>query len=223
MTVMAAALSSIEQLPEGNLSPRTGFFISLALHLLVLVGIPLLLMVTERTVSFQRPPTFQLVTAPPMLAPVTPKSRPVHKKAVKEAVHRREVPKMGEKPVAKEKEETKENVDELASMLNELPKAASISTVGEFKYTGYLENVSQKIAHYWNPPTGNSTISVVVSFTIHRDGTMSDPEIAKGSGNASLDNLALRAVKLAAPFGALPPGFPSDNLELSCTLIPTRN
>ena len=78
-------------------------------------------------------------------------------------------------------------------------------------------------AHYWNPPTGNSTISVVVSFTIHRDGTMSDPEIAKGSGNASLDNLALRAVKLAAPFGALPPGFPSDNLELSCTLIPTRN
>ncbi len=223
---MGAVLQSIEQIPEANLSPRIGFFVSLLLHLLVLVGIPLLLTLTERTVTFQRPATFQLVTAPPSLAPLTPKARTEHKKAVKEPLHKREVPKSGEKPVVKEKE-TKETVDELASILNELPKAASVAPVGEFKYTRYLDryfdNVNQRIERYWNPPAENASQQVLVSFTIHRDGSASDPVIAASSGDATLDNLALRAVKLAAPFGSLPLVFPSDNLELTCTLIPTRN
>jgi TonB family protein len=219
---MAAAASSIDRIPEGNLSPRTGFIISLLLHLLILVGIPLLLKLTERTVSFERPSTFQLVTAPPSLSPVMSTARTAHKKIPKEILPKRAFPKSEAKPLAKEKE-TSETVDELASILDELPKAASVATVGEFKYTWYLDNVTRKISRYWNPPSGNSALSVLVSFTIHRDGSISDPIISKGSGDGSLDNLALRAIKLAAPFGTLPPGFSSDNLELTCTLIPTRN
>ena len=86
-----------------------------------------------------------------------------------------------------------------------------------------LENIQQKLSRYWNPPSENRSLSVVVSFTIYSDGSVSEPAVSKGSGNSSLDNLALRAVKLAAPFGKLPPGFSGDKLELSCTLIPTRN
>jgi TonB family protein len=219
---MAATAPLIERIPVGNLSPRTGFIISLLLHLLILVGIPLLLKLTERTVSFERPSTFQLVTAQPSLSPVMPKAQTTHKKAAKKVLHERTAPKNGAKSLAKEKE-TSETVDELASILNELPKATSVATIGEFKYSWYLENVSQKIARYWNPPSGGSSLQVVIAFTIHRDGSISDPIISKGSGDGSLDNLALRAVKLAAPLGTLPPGFPSDNLELTCTLIPTRN
>jgi TonB family protein len=218
---MPAAVPAFDRPSAGELSPRTVLIISLLLHLFVLVGIPLLLSVTERTVSFERPATFQLVTAEPSSAPPMPKAAATHKRAVKEAVHKRVVPKTGEKPAPNEKE-TEETVDELASVLNELPKAASVATVGEFKYAWYLENVTQKISRYWNPPSGDASIRVVVSFVIHRDGSISDVSVNKGSGSGTLDNLALRAVKVAAPFGKLPPGFNADNLELTCTLIPTK-
>jgi protein TonB len=222
VSAVEAAPPSPTQPPEGTLSAPKALAVSVLLHLLVIVGFPLMLALTSRTVTFERPPTFQLVTAVPEPAPVSPKARPAHKKAAREAVHKRPVPKTGEKPVAREKEETEENVDELASMLNELPKAASIATVGEFKYTWYLDSVSQNIARYWNPPGGGGAQRVLVSFTIRRDGSIADPVIAKGSGDATLDNLALRAVKLAAPFGKLPPDFPSEKLDLTCTLIPTK-
>ena len=136
------------------------------------------------------------------------------------------VPKSKAKPYQKEKvrekESSEEDVNELASILNELPKAANVATVGEFKYSWYLDNLTRKISRYWNPPSGNSSLSVVISFVIHRDGSLSDPVVATTSGNGTLDNLALRAVKMAAPFGILPPEFPSDKLELTCTLIPTK-
>jgi TonB family protein len=80
-----------------------------------------------------------------------------------------------------------------------------------------------KIARFWNPPTENRNLSVVVSFTIFSTGAISQPVIEKSSGDRILDNLAMRAVTLAAPFGKLPPGFSRDRIDLSCTLIPTRN
>ena len=82
--------------------------------------------------------------------------------------------------------------------------------------------MQQKLERYWNPTTENRSIKVIVAFTIHQDGTISEPSISSSSGNSTLDNLALRAVKLAAPFGKLPPGFEGNRLDLNCTLIPTR-
>jgi TonB family protein len=82
--------------------------------------------------------------------------------------------------------------------------------------------VQQKLEKNWNPSTENHQLKVVVSFTIDKSGMISEPRIVKSSGNSSLDNLALRAVKLSAPFPKLPPEFSDDKLELNCTLIPTR-
>ena len=115
-----------------------------------------------------------------------------------------------------------ENLDELASILDEIPAPAQVAAVGNFKYHWYLNNVQQKLERYWNPTTENRSIKVIVAFTIHQDGTISEPSISSTSGNSTLDNLALRAVKLAAPFGKLPPGFEGNRLDLNCTLIPTR-
>ena len=219
-----AASASIEQAPSGDLSTKTGLAISILIHLLVLVGIPLLLQLTARSVSFERPATFQLVTAPPSLRPVRPTAKPVKKKLAKPTPVKKISKESTARPVPAERSKPKEeeNVDELSSVLNELPEPASIVAPGDFKYNWYLQNVQQKISRYWNPPTENQSLSVSVAFAIASDGSISDPKIVKESGDNSLDNLALRAVKLAAPFGKLPPGFSGNRLELTCTLIPTR-
>ncbi|MBD3390812.1 MAG: TonB family protein, partial [Chitinivibrionales bacterium] len=115
-----------------------------------------------------------------------------------------------------------ENLDELASLLEELPIPTSVSAPGDFKWNWYIMSVQQKIERNWVPPTQNKNISVVVAFTIFPNGTISDVKLAKRSGNATLDNLAVRAVKLAAPFGKLPPGFTGNQLELRCDLKPVR-
>jgi len=207
--------------------------VSIVFHLLLIIGIPLALKLVWKQKKFERPKTFQLVTP---IKPVHSKRVPV-REAPKQRIPQRETkPEPRQVPTQKEtlsknanpqpkKEAAKpveENLDELASLLDELPVPAQVSAVGDFKYHWYLNSVQQKLERNWNPPTENREVKVVVSFTIHHDGTISEPVIGRSSGNSTIDNLAVRAVKLSAPFGKLPPGFAGDRLELNCTLIPTR-
>lgn len=206
---------------------------SIVFHAFVLVVVPLLAKINWHSEKFDHPKTIQLVSVPSHMyqkrVPITsetikqrvpqkeekPQPSPLPKK---EALKKQLVP-------AKEKESAKpveENVEELESLLDELPMPAQVSAVGDFKYNWYIANVQQKLERYWNPSTENKNVRVEVAFTIYSDGNISEPRISKSSGNSTLDNLALRAVKLAAPFGKLPPGFSGDKLELNCTLIPTR-
>lgn len=205
--------------------------ISFIFHVVLIGGIPLLLSITLTHRKFQRPQTFQLVA--PMnpvkpqrihnmpkqrvaQKPVKPAPKPVpsqNKTASKDAIP---------EPKKEPSQPVEENVDELASILEELPAPASVSAIGDFKFHWYLNNVQQKLERFWNPPTENNQIKVVVHFIIFNDGNISEPSIRKSSGSSTVDNLALRAVKLAAPFGRLPPGFSGDRLDLNCTLIPTR-
>ena len=83
--------------------------------------------------------------------------------------------------------------------------------------------MQNKIQRYWNPPSENKKLKVVVAFTIFSDGTISDPKIFKSCGDLSIDNLAVRAVLLAAPFGKLSVGFNAKSVDISVTLNPTRN
>lgn len=204
---------------------------SLFFHLVVLVGIPLFLKLAWKPRTFQRPQTFQLVSP---LRPVTPQKV---KNAPRQRVARKEVkpePKpapstsknanknVKPEPKKEPSQAVEENIDELESILEELPAPARVSAAGDFKFHWYLNNVQQKLERYWNPPTENQNIKVVVFFTINNDGSISEPSIKHSSGSSTIDNIALRAVKLAAPFGRLPPGFSGDKLELNCTLIPTR-
>jgi TonB family protein len=217
---------------NGYKEPRfaTLFVISVLFHAFILVIVPLIAKISWRVKPFDRPQTFQLVSAPAHKAPpieAKQRQRVTQKESKPEPspIPQKQSAKKELKP-AKEKEaaQTKENVDELASMLEELPSPAQVASVGELnKYNWYINYVRDRVQKYWNPPTENKNITVVVSFTIYSDGTISEPKITKSSGNSTLDNLALRAVKLAAPFNKLPTGFSGDKAELNCTLIPTRN
>ncbi len=199
------------------------FVISIAFHLVVLIGIPLILKLTWKSRTFQRPQTFQLVSP---LRPSTPqkvarreaKPEPKPVPSTKKSSDRNAKPQ----PKTEPSKAVEENLDELASILEELPAPTSVSAVGDFKFHWYLNQVQQKLERYWNPPTENHHIKVVVHFIIYNDGNISEPSIRQSSGSSTIDNIALRAVKLAAPFGKLPPGFSGDKLDLNCTLIPTR-
>jgi TonB family protein len=215
----AAALSTRPMKPPEDLPFKKGLVISLLLHVMVLVIIPLLMRFVATSTRFERPLTFQLVVAPPSIRPLMPatgkklSTQSMQKKVKKETV----------KPVPRESTKPEENLDELASVLDEIPVPARVSAAGDFKYNWYLAQTQEKIERYWNPFSENKSDSVVVSFSIYGDGSISTPAIYRKSGSSMLDNAALRAITLAAPFGKLPPGIPGNQYETMCTLRPTRN
>ncbi|MBN1308678.1 MAG: TonB family protein [Chitinispirillaceae bacterium] len=214
--------------------PAAVLAISIFFHVLFLVVIPLLSGFFYSSRRFERPKTFQLVASPfrpspSRRVPVTTEARKQRMPQQEKKARPRQLPDpnapRNRREAQKEKDAARpirENLDELASILDEIPAPAQVAAVGNFKYHWYLNNVQQKLERYWNPGSENRTVKVIVSFTIHQDGSISEPSIQSGSGNGTLDNLALRAVKLAAPFGKLPPGFADNRLDLNCTLIPTR-
>jgi protein TonB len=215
-----------------NIPAGSTLIISIIVHLLIIVGIPLLAKALWSSRKFERPKTFQLITAP-VPAPQRTVKNP---NAVEQRVARKETKpqaaplpdknvKKNNSSAQKEREAARpkdENLEELASLLEELPSPAQVSTMGDFKYHWYLSLVQQKLEKNWRPSTENRQLKVVVTFTIDKSGMISEPRITQSSGNGSLDNLALRAVKISAPFPKLPPGFSEEKIELNCTLIPTR-
>ncbi|HEX2956894.1 MAG TPA: TonB family protein [Chitinispirillaceae bacterium] len=230
-----AGLSTVNELNFETcrgIPPGATAVISIIVHLLLIVGVPLTAKLVWSQKKFERPKTFQLVTAP-IPAPKRTVKTP---DAVEQQVARKETKKKAaplpaknvpknNSSAQKEREAARPkdtNLDELTSLLEEIPAPARVSTEGDFKYPWYLINVQQKLEKNWNPSTENHQLKVQVSFTIDRSGMISEPRIVKSSGNSTLDNLALRAIKLSAPFPPLPPGFSEDKLELNCTLIPTR-
>lgn len=203
--------------------------ISLTFHVVVFLIVPIITKLFRQPTRFERPQTFQLVQ-PPIPQPVTrPKQQPVEKPKpqVKPPPPKPEPKKVEtrapSKPVpAKEPVQEEENLDELASLLEEIPAPAQVATPSNFKYHWYLNSVQQKAERHWQPPTRDPDISVVVAFTIYANGSISNPRVRTSSGSGMLDNLAIRAIRLAAPFGKLPPGFSENRLDLTCTFRPVR-
>ncbi len=81
----------------------------------------------------------------------------------------------------------------------------------EFGY--YANIIRDNIARNWSPLRVAGTPSVVVTFTIHRDGSVTNVKIATSSGNQSLDYSAQRAV-LDAQLPKLPDKFPRAEADV---------
>ena len=196
------------------------FFYSVLFHIFIFIVVPVITQFVWRPKTFERPRTFQLVQIPQKVAPIREKvierPKPKEKKLPKKPVPKT---KKDTKPVKKKEEP--EDLSELEDLLGGLPQPVSQISVGKtFTYQWYITNIQMKVERNWKPSVNDKDISVVLRFSVFANGRISEVTVAKSSGNTALDNLAVRAVKLAAPFGKIPAGWGENRLDLSYTLIP---
>jgi len=94
------------------------------------------------------------------------------------------------------------------------------------KDAAYQKRTFEKVAAKWKtppaaqiPPVGKKT---VVQAVIAKDGSLATTEISTSSGKKGWDAAALAAVKAAAPFDPLPPGFnyPSVQVHFHVSVVP---
>ena len=78
---------------------------------------------------------------------------------------------------------------------------------GDFPYTVYLTNMNRLIGTHWFRGNISGDVTTKISFTIHRDGSITDAKIEQPSGNGSADRAALRAILESSPLPPLPFGY----------------
>jgi TonB family protein len=214
MTRMSSTLS-LRSEQQASFAPL--ILASLVFHVLVLLVIPLLTRLIWRPERFERPRTFRLVTMP-KVKKVAPPDVPVVKKRVEK---KRKVPsKTASKPAPKK--EPEEDLSQLEDLLGAIQEPAVDLSLGADVVEWYKASILSKIERNWRPPFENPDIFVKVTFTIFLNGGISEVRLVRSSGNGSVDNTALRAVKLSAPFGKLPPNYSGNSLEVNLLLRPTR-
>jgi len=106
-------------------------------------------------------------------------------------------------------------------------KGTDVATVRsdgiEFPFPGYLNNIVRQIAINFKPRNPAARLKAEVRFLIHRDGSVSDINFVRRSGNYSFDLEAQGAVEAASSthaFGPLPVGFPDDALPVVFSFDP---
>jgi outer membrane biosynthesis protein TonB len=145
-------------------------------------------------------------------APV-PRPKPVPKSAASRAVP-------PDAPSAVRREAAPRTTSRTTPLPGEQPSTgndiATISTEGvDFPFPEYLQNIMTQILQRWQHPLHGSPLDAEVSFFIHRDGSITDLQFVKRSGDFGYDLEAQGAVEEAGRFkvfGSLPPGWTSDVL-----------
>ena len=93
--------------------------------------------------------------------------------------------------------------------VNKKEDTVELSTT-EFKYISYFAKLKRQIESVWNYPQESryrgEQGQLFLIFTIRSNGDLENIELLTSSGYARLDNEALRAIRVAAPF----PPFPKD-------------
>ncbi|MBZ0221091.1 MAG: TonB family protein [Candidatus Methylomirabilis sp.] len=99
----------------------------------------------------------------------------------------------------------------------ETGKTLQLNTA-ELKYQKYLLDMKRKIEFYWDYPAlaarNGWQGSLFINFTINRDGTVSGVRMERSSGYPMLDDAAITAIRLAAPFPPFPANFTVEDLNI---------
>jgi protein TonB len=103
------------------------------------------------------------------------------------------------------------------------PGTIGQTTVGDSNfaslYPWYVQNINKGVGNNWNkyevnPATPKGARAYVI-FTIHRDGSVSDPQVDQASGSPTLDISCRRAVQRVDTFGPLPAQYNQSTLKVS--------
>jgi TonB family protein len=88
--------------------------------------------------------------------------------------------------------------------------------VGNFCCPQYLAVMQERILRNWE--SKQQTLGVaVVNFVVQRDGAITDIVVERSTGNATLDFIATRALRLTQRIPPLPPEYPNSTLPVRMT------
>jgi protein TonB len=86
------------------------------------------------------------------------------------------------------------------------------------RFSWYVEAVQRKISSAWLQSTVDPSVQfaprVVATFDILRDGSVTNIQVTKSSGNASVDSSAVRAIRDASPMQQLPPAYSGSRVSV---------
>jgi TonB family protein len=86
------------------------------------------------------------------------------------------------------------------------------------RFPTYVDGVRARISSNWLQSTVDPSVRwaprIVYTFQILRDGSIVNPQLLQSSGNASVDNSALRAIMGSSPLGPLPSGYSGSNVTV---------
>ncbi len=88
--------------------------------------------------------------------------------------------------------------------------------VGDFCCPDYLALLQERITSNWNQRV-EVPGTVVIKFTIQRDGRLTDQVLEQASGNQELDNNARRAIEVTRQLPPLPSAYTNPTLIMHLT------
>jgi TonB family protein len=105
-----------------------------------------------------------------------------------------------------------------------MPGAGGSGIVAEagpaFPYPWYLEAIADRLNKQWHPPQDfQADMLCQIAFVIERNGQVGQAVVEKGSGDATFDQLAQRAILYANPLPPLPAGFPDETLHVHMKFV----
>lgn len=166
--------------------------------------------------------------------PEKPKDKPKPIEKPKEKTKekpKKEVVKPQDKPINRDLPKGDKNIDSSANVNAKATTTALTNSNGQVAGAGsdnseiaaYRTAIRREIERHKRYPARAKMMRkqgrVGISFSVAADGALTNERVVQSSGDESLDNAALEAVKNAKPVGTRPAGFPLGlNVPISFTL-----
>ncbi len=81
----------------------------------------------------------------------------------------------------------------------------------------YMNRLQARVKRNWIAPGADNSRSTKLTFTVDRNGRVKGLRVSQGSGNTSVDQAAVNAVKQAQPFDPLPSEYDGSEIDIQFT------
>jgi protein TonB len=106
------------------------------------------------------------------------------------------------------------------------PAATTTIKASQVTPSWYLSVIHGKVSSNWDQPSARlvaeESLTVVVSFRIRQDGSVSGITVRRSSGRSTVDQSATNAVRDSTPFPPLEGVIPGDHLDVTIDFIMRR-
>jgi len=177
-----------------------------------------------------------LTTETPSEAPAIPEVKPTQQKLDLDAIPipgKKEKPKPAVQNIPKTQPHQPQAKDDYRAHYGEqsgsaMPRSMAQGATGPTQvadtafgslYQWYVDGISRKLQQNQNPrevdPSTPLGTHAYLTFTVRRDGSPTDVQVAQSSGSATLDRACVRAVQRVDTFGQLPSNYNHSTVLVS--------